>query len=360
MAEKRREGPLLAALVLLAAAMYGFYRVHEALTPFVLAAAFAYVLNPAVAYFEARGLRRMHLISAGYLIAGGLTVLVYMGIKSFIVNETIQLGANGPLYLKKLQILSSVAEAKLAHKLPLPSNVSAKALDSVVTSGLERIQALPSQALGMVPLLLHFLLVPFIGFFLLMDASDGMESLIQATPSRYVEQEIHLLGEIDASLGGYLRGILITAAVIGAASFVGLVLLGVDNAAEIALLSGVCSVVPYMGAAIGIVVGGAMAWYQFGTMMAAVKVAVFFVAIRIADEIVLQPVISRRSVHLHPMVNLLVLVLGAEMFGFMGLVFAVPAACIMKSLIKVGWSWYASESGFDVPSGTSCEAVPYT
>lgn len=360
MAENRRGAPLLAALVLLAAVLYASYRVHEALTPFVLAAAFAYVLNPLVAFFEAKGLRRLHLICAGYLVAGLLAVVVYMGIKSFVVNEAIQLGANGPLYLKKLQLLSTVAEAKLAHRLPLPPNVAAKALDSIVTSGLERIQALPSQALELVPFLLHGLLVPFIGFFLLMDASDGLDGLIQATPSRYVEQEIHLIGEIDASLGGYLRGILITALVIGAVSFVGLVLLGVDNALVISLLSGACSVIPYMGAAIGILVGGAMAWYQFGTIWAAAKVALFFIGIRIADEIVLQPVISRRSVHLHPMVNLLVLVLGAETFGFMGLVFAVPAACILKSLVKVGWSWYASESGFELPSGASCEAVPYT
>jgi len=358
--ESRRAGPLLAAAFALAAASYAFYRVHEALTPFVLAAAFAYVLNPAVAYFEARGFRRLHLIVAGYLAAGALGFLVYVGVKSFVVNETIRLGANAPLYLKNLQKLAGVLELKLTRKLPLPPNVSAKALDSAVGAALERLQDLPSQALGLLPLLLHGLLVPFIGFFFLLDASDGMGGLIQSAPSRYVEQAIHLLGEIDASLGGYLRGMLITGAVIGAVSFVGLVLLDVDNALAISALSGVCSVVPYMGAVIGILVGGAMAWYQFGTFWAFVKVALFFVGVRVADEILLQPVISKHSVHLHPMVNLLVLVLGGETFGFMGLVFAVPAACILKALIKVGWSWYASESGFELPPGAACEAVPYT
>jgi len=360
MPENRRGGPLLTALALLAVASYAFYRVHEALTPFVLAAAFAYVLNPLVSYFEAKGFRRLHLIVAGYLIAGALLFVVYVNLKSLIVNETIQLGANAPLYLKNIEKLAAMLELKLTHKLPLPSNVAAKALDSMVDTGMDRLRALPSEALVLVPLFLHGLLVPFIGFFLLMDASDGMESLIQTTPSRYVEQAIHLIGEIDASLGGYLRGMLITAGVIGLVSFVGLVLLDVDNALAISALSGICSIVPYMGAAIGVLVGGGMAWYQFGTVWAAFKVAAFFVGIRVADEILLQPVISRHSVHLHPMVNLLVLVLGAEMFGFMGLVFAVPAACIVKALIKVGWSWYASESGFELPAGADCEAVPYT
>lgn len=360
MAENRRGGQLLTAVVFLAAVLYAAYRVHEALTPFVLAAAFAYVLNPLVVYFEARGLKRLHLILAGYLCVGLVGYAAYANLKPFIVDETIQLGANAPVYFKNLQKLTGVMERKLTAKLPLPPSVSAKALDSVTSTALDWIQALPSQALGLVPLLLHGLLVPFIGFFLLADAADGLESLIQATPSRYVEQAIHLIGEIDTSLGGYLRGMLITAVAIGLMSFVGLVFLGVDNALAISALSGICSVVPYMGAVIGILVGGAMAWYQFGTVWAALKVAAFFVGVRVVDEIVLQPVISKHSVHLHPMVNLLVLVLGGEMFGFLGLVFAVPAACIAKALIKVGWSWYASESGFELPPGAECEAVPYT
>jgi predicted PurR-regulated permease PerM len=360
MPENRRAAPLLTAAALLAVACYAFYRVHDALTPFVLAAAFAYVLNPLVAYFEAKGLRRLHLIVAGYLLAGAVAVVVYVNVKSFVVNESIQLGTNAPLYFKNLQKLAGVLEIKLSRKLPLPPNVSAKALDSAVSTVLDHIQDLPSQALSLLPLLLHALLVPFIGFFFLMDSDDGMANLIQNTPSRFVEQTIHLLGEIDTSLGGYLRGMLITAGVIGVVSFIGLVILGVDNALVISAVSGLCSVVPYMGAVMGILIGGSMAWYQFGTAMAFVKVAVFFIGVRMADEILLQPAISKHSVHLHPMVNLLVLVLGGEMFGFLGLVFAVPAACILKSLIKVGWSWYASESGFELPAGSACEAVPYT
>ena len=98
--------------------------------------------------------------------------------------------------------------------------------------------------------------------------------------------------------------------------------------------------------------------YQFGTLWAGAKVALLFIGIRVADEAFLQPVIARHSVHLHPMVFLLALVLGGEIFGFLGLVFAIPAACIIKALIKVGWSWYASESGLAAPYSSECEAVP--
>ena len=360
MSDERRAFPSLTALVLVGAGLYAFYRVHDALAPFVLAAAFAYVVNPAITYFEARGMRRSHLILAGYLCAIVLSAMAYAGIKSLIVSETEHLGANAPAYFAQIQKLAVAQEAKLTRSLPLPPKISEKILDTGVGTVMERLQSLPSNVLLLLPLLAHAMLVPFIGFFFLLDGPDGFENMIQAMPSRYVEQAIHLTGEIDTALGNYLRGILIVAVAIGLASFVGLFVLGVDNAIIIAAISGVSSFVPYMGVVIGILIGGGMAFYQFGTFSAFGKVLLLFVGIRLADEILLQPVIAKHSVHLHPMVFLLALILGGEMFGFLGLVFAIPAACILKALIQVGWSWYASESGLNLPYAAVSEAVPYT
>lgn len=360
MPEQRRALPSLSALVVAGALLYGAYRVREGLTPFVLAAAFAYVLNPLVVYFEARGLRRSHLVLAGYLAALLVGYATYAGVRSIIVAQVEDLGANGPAYARQLQKVVAAQQVKLARDLPLPPKVTEHALDSVVGTGLERLQSLPTEILGLLPFLAHALLVPFIGFFFLLDGPDGFDHLIQAAPSRYVEQAIHLMGEIDTALGNYLRGILIVAAAITIVSFVGLLAMGVDNAFAIAALSGVTSFVPYMGAVVGLLVGGGMAWYQFGTLWAGVKVALLFVGIRVADEALLQPVIARHSVHLHPMVFLLALVLGGELFGFLGLVFAIPAACILKALFKVAWSWYASESGLAALYSSESEAIPYT
>ena len=360
MPDERRALPSLTVLVLITLGLYALYRVHEALTPFVLAAAFAYVINPAVTYFEAKGLRRSQLVLVGYLAGIMVGVAAYAGIKPLIVNEAEHLGANAPIYFTQIQKLTIAQEVKLTRSLPLPPKISEKALDSIVGAAMERLQALPSDVLVLLPLLAHALLVPFIGFFFLLDGPDGFESMIQTMPSRYVEQAIHLMGEIDTALGNYLRGIIIVAIAIGLASFVGLFALRVDNAFVISVISGISSFVPYMGVVIGILIGGGMAFYQYGTFGAFGKVCLLFIGIRLADEALLQPIIAKHSVHLHPMVFLLALILGAEMFGFMGLVFAIPAACILKALIQVAWSWYASESGLSAPYGTGCEAVPYT
>lgn len=333
---------------------------REALTPFVLAAAFAYVVNPAVTYFEAKGFRRFHLVLAGYLVAVLLGVAAYAGIKSLISGQIDELTTNAPVYYAQIQKLADTQTHLLTKKLPLPPKVAEKALDGAIGAALGKLQELPSDVFLLVPLLLHALLVPFIGFFFLLDGPEWIDGLIQAMPSRYVEQAMHLMGEIDSSLGNYLRGLLIVAFAITIASFVGLFLLGVDNAFAIAVISGVSSFVPYLGAVMGALVGGGMAVYQYGTLGAGLKVVALFVGIRMADEAFLQPVIARHSVHLHPMVFLLALIVGGELFGFLGLVFAIPAACILKALIKVGWSWYSTERGLAAPFATSVEAAPYT
>lgn len=360
MADERPGFSFLTVFVVTVACGYAFYRVHHALAPFVLAAAFAYVINPAVTYFEARGLRRAHLIVVGYLAALALGFAAYSGLKGLIVAETEFLQSRGPSYIRQLEKTLVSRQALLTKELPLPPAIAEKALETVVGGALEKAQELPSHLFALVPFLAHALLIPFIGFFFLLDGNDGVESLIQTCPSRLVEQAIHLLSEIDTALGNYLRGILIVALAIAVASFGGLFLMGVDNAVLIAVVSGVSSFVPYLGAVVGMLLGGGLAFYQFGTFAAFLKVTALFAGIRLADEIFLQPVIARHSVHLHPMVFLVSLVLGGEMFGFLGLVFAVPAACILKALVKVGWSWYTSERAASGVDTFGQAEVPYT
>ncbi|MDE2490820.1 MAG: AI-2E family transporter [Elusimicrobia bacterium] len=356
---ERRPLPSLSALVVAGAALYAGYRLRAALAPFVLAAAFAYVLNPAVAYFEGKGLRRAHLVVLGYVAALGLGAWASAGIKAVVVGEIDSLTVNAPTYVGKLQGLAAREESLLTGRLPVPPEVAQRAIGSAVDAGLARVQALPSQILGLVPLLLHALLVPFIGFFFLLDGPGGFDRLIQALPSRYVEQALHLAGEIDRSLGNYVRGLVIAAVVVGAVSFVGLVLLGVDNALAIAALAGATSFLPGLGAVVGAAAGGAMAVYQFGSLWAGAKVLILFGAIKLADDAFLEPLISKRAVHLHVTVYLLALIVGGEMFGFLGLVFAIPAACVLKALFGVVWAWYASETGLAAPFASEAEAVPY-
>jgi predicted PurR-regulated permease PerM len=357
---ERRAAPLLPALLVCAGGLYGAYSVRQALLPFVLSFALAYVLNPLIDAVETRGLRRFHIVLAFYLLAALLLYVLAQYLLPLVGAETTRLQADAPAYLAKAQKIAADLQSHAARVLPRSGLPIGQLASQAYGSVMEQLQLVPSYLLGLFPLISLFFLVPFITFFLLLDGPLIISTLIQAAPSRYVEQALHLLNEIDSSLGHYLRGILIVALAITAASYLGLLALGLNAALSIAVLSGVSSFVPYLGAVMGALVGGIAAAVQFGTFKAAFKVVVLFVGIRLGDEMLLQPFIAKHSVHLHPLLFLLSMMIGGEVFGFLGLVFAIPAACIMKALLKVVWEWYVSEARLRGHDARACVAVPYT
>lgn len=357
---KKKSLPVLPIFLIGGAVLYGAYRFHHALIPFLLSFALAYVVNPVVNNFETRGLRRDQIVLGFYSMIALCISLLANYLLPTITNELARLQEQAPVYFANLHKLGTDVQVRVAHSLPFGRKAIESLSMKMYAPVIEQLQHVPSYLLGLFPLLSLLFLVPFITFFLLLDGSSSITKAIQACPSRHVEQALHLISEIDTALGNYLRGIIIVAAAIAAASFVGLTAMGVNYALAISVLSGISSFVPYLGAIIGALVGGLVAFFQFGTISAAVKVIVLFFGIRLADEALLQPIIAKHSVHLHPLVFLFSLMLGGEVFGFIGLVFAVPAACILKALLKVGWAWYSSEIQLDGPAAYDSVGVPYT
>ncbi len=327
--------------------MYGLFSIHDVLIPFALSFALAYVLNPLINYFEVRGFRRDLIVTSVYIV---LAIGVTIGASSVLpamAGELAMLQGKAPGYFTKIQQMASHAQHQVAQELPFGQSIvegwSLKIYDPVM----KQLPKIPQYVLGLFPLFSLLFLVPFITFFLLMDSKRLMQNAIQVCPSRYVEQALHLLSEIDTSLGNYIRGLLIISGVIGFTSYIGLLFLEVDYALGVATLAGLSSFIPYLGAIIGAVVGALVAFFQYHNFIMPAYVVLLFFGIRIADEAFVQPAVSKHSIHLHPLIFLLSLMIGGKLFGFIGLLFAVPAACIVKSLFIVAWHWYASESMID-------------
>lgn len=357
---ERRTFPLVSVLLVGGVFAYAFYHLWHVLIPFALSFALAYVLMPVVNAAQLRGLRREVGLIALY--GGGLLAAVLLANTLFSIAsmELSSLQNEGPMYAARLKAFALNLQMSATRKLPfggeLGREINARALGPL----LDQVQSLPSYLLSLLPVLSLAFLIPFITFFFLLDGSRSIDWLIQTCPSRLVEQALHLISEIDHSLGAYLRGLILVAFAITAASFVGLVVLGVNQALWISVLSGVSSFVPYLGAIVGALVGGLLAWVQFGTAVAGLKVVGLFVLIRLGDEALLQPYIAKHSAHLPTLVYLLTFMIGGEVFGFMGLIFAVPAACVIKALVEVAWSWYSSEAQLQVSEVFDLAEIPYT
>ncbi len=325
----------------ISAFLYFLYRVHEVLLPFVLAAVLAYLFNPLVRFFEVRGLRRRPVVVILYV--GVMSLIIFASYKvTWIAGlEAEKASRNMPLYVER----GSQAFADWKTNTDMPRIL----VDYLSVNGRQWpqkiLQRMPSFALGILPVLEIVFLVPFIGFFLIQGGPHFRDQLLSWVPSRYVEMVLGLLVEVDNSLGKYVRGVCLEAVCVGCIALAGFWVIDLDYAVQIALVVGLANVVPYVGPIIGAILGAGVAVFQWGTAAGILKVLFVCGMVRFIEDWFVQPVVMQRAVRLHPVVILFSLMAGTKLFGFWGLLFAIPVTSMVKVLLEVLWPWYRAQYG---------------
>ncbi|HRY30009.1 MAG TPA: AI-2E family transporter [Elusimicrobiota bacterium] len=336
---------LLVALGVFLAAKF-FYAVRVVLAPFVLAAVFAFVMNPVVRFMELRGVRRS---SAVMLLYAALTVgFVALAYWAAVVlwADLPKLRYQLPAYLQQFNAAAVQLGGLLSEKCPWL--VDKKAVEhgasQLVLYAQNALQAAPHYVATIATIAIYFILVPFVSYYLLKEGKTFFQGLLNACPGRWMEKYLSLFYEIDAVLGNYLRGIFFEAILVGVLATVALFLLGIPYAALVGAVVCVGNIVPYLGPILGSAVGAAVAFFQFNNVVAPIKVLLAFAAIKFVDDWFFQPFIMRRSVDLHPVIVILSLLCGGELAGFWGLLLGVPVVCIVHEVAKVFSAWSLAES----------------
>ena len=348
-------GRTVIPLSIFGAATYLLYRVHEVLLPFILAAVIAYLFNPLIRFFEVRGLRRRPVV-----------LVLYLGVMSFLAITSY-----------KLTWVAAYEAAKASHNMPIYAQKAGTAfatwrgrtrasrmfVDYLAEHGRnwpqDVLTRMPSFALGILPVLEIAFLVPFVGFFLIQEGPRFRDLLLSWVPSRYVEMMLGLMVEIDNSLGKYVRGLSLEALCVGCLAYAGFWAIGLDYALQIAIVVGLGNVVPYVGPVLGALFGGGVAIFQWGTAAGILKVLVVCGLVRTIEDWFIQTLVMRRAVRLHPILIVFSLMAGAKLFGFWGLMFAVPVASMVKVLLDVLWPWYRSQYGLASPPAlTEINRIP--
>ena len=143
---------------------------------------------------------------------------------------------------------------------------------------------------------------------------------------------LNLLYRIDLQLGGYIRGMVLSVIIISMLSIAGLYLVDLEYFLVVGALAGIANVIPYLGPLIGIVAGLIAAGLQYSTINVAVAlpVVLVFLFVQIMDNVFVAPVVVARSVNLHPLVVIFVVLVGSQLFGAVGMILAVPATSVIK------------------------------
>ena len=311
------------------------------LAPLLLAVVLIYVLNPLVARLNRRGLHRLLVATIGYVVIIGLLVLIGFLVVPSIAEQASAFAVEFPdLYNRSARQMEEVA-ANIGFENvsvwtydDLVAYVSDPAnQDQIVGIALDRLQAVTA---GIFEFVLIFLLGPVLAFYLLIDLPQVKERVLRALPERSRAEAAHVGRQVNTAVGGFLRGQLLVAVVVGLMLSVGYRIIGLEFWLLIGIIGGLLNIVQFLGPWVGGILGVIVA-LATADVRTAILAAIVAVIVQQIDNNFVSPTVLRATVRLHPAVILIVLVFGGAIAGIWGVVIAVPLAATVKILLGHWW-----------------------
>ena len=333
---------------LIAAAFLGVfvYLFSEILLPFVAGMALAYFLDPVADRLERLGLSRTAatvLILLAFIVTLAIAMIVLIPV---LASQLADFLAKLPEYLAQLQtLITSFNPEWLEQRFGLDAGSLQEGLNSLLTSGVGFIttvfQSIWTSGVALFSIVGLFVVTPVVAFYMLLDWDRMVTKVDSWVPRDHVETVRTLATDINTATAGFVRGQGTLCLILGVMYAFGLTLTGLNFGILIGLFAGLISFIPYVGSLVGLVLSVGVAFVQFWpdwTMVAAVA-GVFFVGQFIEGNI-LQPRLVGKSVGLHPVWLMFALFAFGALFGFVGLLIAVPAAAAVAVLVRFAISRY--------------------
>lgn len=315
------------------------YLLAPILTPFLLAALLAYIANPLVGMLTRSRLPRALAVAVIFV----LVLLVLSALLFFLVpliyRQVANFAQKVPLYLDWVQ---SVVIPRLEELTGQPLPVEFGDLRNVIVANWQEVAQFLRNAFANVVLsgvrigtwLINLALVPVVAFYLLLDWNAIMQNVLRLFPPGARATVARLAGETDAVLASFLRGQLLVMLILAVIHSAGLMIVGLDLALPIGILAGLVSFVPFMGFIVGIVTAGIAAYLQFQDPLALLWIFLVFLIANLIEGYVLSPRLVGSRIGLHPVVVIFAVLAGGALFGFFGVLLALPAAAALKVWLR--------------------------
>ena len=325
------------------------------LTPFLLSALLAYMADPVVNRLERWKIRRDLAVSLVFLVVIALLVVALLIIVPLLVRETVDLFERIPGYVQQLQETALPwIEEQFDIELGIDTFDAAQARE-LIQDHLQRIAGIAGTLLGYITesggrfiiWITGIVLVPLVTFYLMRDWHKLLDALRDMLPRNIEPVAVKLTRECDEALGGFLRGQLMVMISLGIIYSSGLLIVGLNNAIAIGMIAGLVSFVPYLGAIIGILLAGVTAVIQNFDFWFLLSVAIVFTVGQLIESFVLTPKLVGDRIGLHPVLVIFTVMAGAHLFGFIGILLALPLAAAGTVLVRFFYQNYKLSSIYE-------------
>ncbi|HEY8038306.1 MAG TPA: AI-2E family transporter [Polyangiaceae bacterium] len=330
------------------------YVLRGVIVPLFFAFLLAYALDPFVDWLEARKIPRTLAAPVVMLAIAGLLTLVLVFAIPMFIDELRAAAADLPEQLSGLETrVEPWLWANFHFKPPHTMSELGGELRDRVQSQFPSLMAAASVALfgtlSYVAVVLSALIVPVFALYLLIDFDRIVARTGQLVPRRWYPQVADVARQIHRTLGGYVRGQLTANIVLGALYATGLRFCEIRLAVPIGVMTGMLAFVPYIGFGCGLTLATSMALLDWQGPGRLVGVLAVMLGVQVLDGLVITPRIVGRSVGLAPLEVLLTMMAAGTLFGFLGVLLAVPLGAVVKILVQRMVKAYLGSSFYGRP-----------
>jgi predicted PurR-regulated permease PerM len=296
----------------------------------------AFILRPLVKLLEFRfGFHRLFSVSIVFLFVGGSLIVLSMFFIPFAIErlKTLYDGFKNFPFDQKLNEAISNVTANIPFANP---EMATQKVHTLVLSGLQGLSGFLASTAGF---LVNLIIVPFITFFILIEGDTAVKELIERVPNKYFEMILNVLDKIQKDLVGYLRGWILDSVIVGILNIVGFYLIGVNYAILLGIIAGISNLIPYVGPFFGVIPALLISLSQCGDFRQAFPIlAVTLVLVQLLDNIIIQPLCFSKTLNMHPVTVVVVLIIGNSLMGIIGMLLAIPIATLLKtSAVETYW-----------------------
>ena len=334
-----------------------FVALGPIMTPFVASAILAYALNPGVDWLAKRRIGKYRLPRAlavfMVMLVLLLAILAMILIVIPVLHKELPLLQNQiPTFLTRLNDTLGPHLHDLGINFRLDGagikDMVAKQLstsgDEIWTSVLASIKVGGTAVIGWLATLL---LVPIVLFYLLQDWHQFLARFGKMVPRRWQAKTASMAHEVDELLAQYLRGQLLVMLVLAVYYSTGLAIAGFDVALPVGIITGLLVFIPYVGFGLGLVLALIAAMLQFGGFHGLIAVAIVYGIGQVLESFILTPRLVGERIGLHPLVVIFALMAFGQLFGFVGILLALPASAIISVMVKHLRMHYLSSSFYN-------------
>lgn len=340
---------LFALLTLIGITIYIYHRIsfifHPLMVivstvtpPLILAFIAYYLLNPIVNLLEKVRIKRIWGILLIILAIGGLIVGVVLLTAPLIETQIKDLIVSFPKYITQLStdltfwiqnsFMGPYYEEGYNWVVTNFSDIP-EIIGGYLVNAFQSVQNVASAVTNIVVTIVTF---PIILFFLLKDGTRFKEFCLKLLPPGFRKDATQILHNMDTQVGSYIQGQIIVATCIGMMLYIGYLIIGMDYAITLAIVAAVTSVVPYLGPTIAITPALIIAIVDSPFML--IKMIIVWVAVQFLEGNFVSPNIMGRTMKIHPLTIIIVLLVAGNLFGIVGVILGIPGYAILKVLVQ--------------------------